>query len=235
VQRLNRFAVLAEVEGRLTNVFLPNPGRLTELLSPGRELILRRRPEGKGKTRFEALAARDGEILVPLDSRLPNRLFLKALTERTFDTFSAFPHIKPEYPYLDSRFDFMLSSPDRQCIVEVKSCTLVRHGVALFPDAPTARGTRHLRELKDARRRGFRACVAFIIQRNDASVFAPYWARDPEFASTLLDASKEGVEVFAWKVLPVDESLRITLDGRVRVRLSAPRTLASERGGNRRV
>ncbi len=168
---------------------------------------------------FEVLAVVCRDLVVPIDSRLPNSLFHMALTRGELEPFASYPTVQREHRYGKSRFDFLLSSPQEKCLVEVKSCTLVRDGVALFPDAPTLRGRRHVEELVKAKQEGYRACIAFIVQRNDAIRFRSFAENDALFAAALLEASLRGVEVFAWKVKKVDESLLVSLDGQIPVLL----------------
>lgn len=136
--------------------------------------------------------------MVSVDSRVPNRLVLQALKNRDIEELSAYNTIKPEHPYRQNRFDFLLANKQERCLLEAKSCTLVKDGVAIFPDAKTERGRRHVRDLMEAKKEGDRACVLFVVQRTDAHTFSPNDETDPEFAKVLRDASVEGVEVFAY-------------------------------------
>lgn len=112
--------------------------------------------------------------------------------------FSKHNTVKPEYPYGHTRFDFLLSNGHEHCLLEVKSCTLVKDGVAMFPDAETKRGSRHVKDLLEAKNEGYRACILFVIQRTDASVFSPNDEADPEFGKVLRHAATQGVEVYAY-------------------------------------
>ena len=91
-----------------------------------------------------------------------------------------------------------MSNGNEKCLLEVKSCTLVKEGVALFPDAPTVRGVRHLRELTEAKKEGYRTCVLFVIQRVNSHTFAPNDETDPKFGEAFRDALKNGVEAYAY-------------------------------------
>ncbi|MBI2183493.1 MAG: DNA/RNA nuclease SfsA [Thaumarchaeota archaeon] len=217
LRRLNRFAVLFESDGKVSEAFMPNSGRLLELLKPAASLILKRKMEGKSS--FELLAVRTNGMVVPIGSRLPNKLFHLAVVQRFLPPFAAYTDVKPEYRYGSSRLDFLLSNDTERCLVEMKSCTLVKGGVALFPDAPTERGTKHVLELLKAKQESFRACVVFIVQRSDAVVMRPYWENDARFGEAVWEASRKGVEIFAWKVRPVDESLRITIGDQIPVEI----------------
>jgi sugar fermentation stimulation protein A len=202
VARKNRFLLSAEVEGSREDVHLPNPGRLAELLSPGASLLLHPtavRGTSARKTRFGAFAVETPEGWTTIDSRLPNRLFREALEEGRLEPFQGYGIIRPEFPYAGGRVDFLLEGEGLPpCLVEVKGCTLVREGTALFPDAPTRRGTRHLAELGKAVGEGFRACVVFVIQRPGAKVLRPNGKTDRDFAREALRAAEAGVGFHAY-------------------------------------
>jgi len=197
-RRLNRFLTLVSLNGRAVLCFLPNPGRMEELLVPRVKVVLREAEGKHRKTRYELLAVYQDDLLVSVDTRIPNRLLFEAFKERRLDPFSHYDVIKPEYVYGQSRFDFLLRNNVERCLIEAKSCTLVRRGVALFPDAPTLRGRRHVSELARARREGYRACVIFIIQRTDVDAFSPNDVTDPAFGAALRKASAEGLELYAY-------------------------------------
>lgn len=204
LQRTSRFSLRAGVRGVEVECFLPNPGRLGELLRPGTQLLLRRPPSPKGrKTELDVLAAclaspSGGEAVVTLDARIPNALMKEALKAGGLYEFEGYRYVRSEPAYGSGRFDFLLDPP---CLVEVKSCTLVQEGVALFPDAPTARGRRHLEELRAALRDGYRACIVFVVQREDALRLEPNWRTDPAFAREFQEAVWEGVEAVAYATL----------------------------------
>jgi sugar fermentation stimulation protein A len=231
ISRPNRFLALVKINEGVVPCYLPDPGRLKELLHPGVELVVRtllnrscshrspKRKSGKRpqestrggigrKTRYDILAVvreeGDGEKLVSLDSRLPNRLVHEALLQKQIKEFQEYNKITPEYTFGSSRLDFLLErwgdASGGRCLLEVKSCNLTVDGVALFPDAPTERGRRHVEELVEAKTHGKydRACVLFIVQRDDAHRFEPYRSNDPIFAEALHYALSRGVEAYAY-------------------------------------
>jgi len=171
-----------------------------ELLTPGTKVILREALKESRKTRYDLIGVFYNDHVVSVDSRVPNNLVLEALKNRDIEELSEYNMIKPEYGYGHTRFDFFLTNEHEGCLLEVKSCTLVKDGVAMFPDAETERGRRHVRDLVKAKKEGYRACVLFIVQRTDAHVFAPNDETDPEFGKVLRDAVMKGVEVYAYKV-----------------------------------
>jgi sugar fermentation stimulation protein A len=156
--------------------------------------------------------------MVSIDTRVPNRLVREALRNSDLPELTGYQGIQPEYRYGHSRLDFLLTRDEARCLVEVKSCTLVEDGVARFPDAPTARGRRHLAELITAKQEGMRACVLFVVQREDAQWFTPNDATDPAFGMMLRRAVQEGVEAYAY-LAPLGGHT-IVLHGRIEVVLT---------------
>ncbi|MCS7123893.1 MAG: DNA/RNA nuclease SfsA [Candidatus Bathyarchaeota archaeon] len=220
-RRLTRFSALVKVDGKTLPCFLPNPGRLRELLAHDVRVVLREGPIAKGgrKTVYDIIGVYSGDVIVSVDSHFPNRLVFEALKKGDLPEFHGYEVIKPEPRRGLMRFDFLLRGGPavKPCLLEVKSCTLVREGVALFPDAPTERGTKHVLELAKALNEGFRAAVLFIIQRRDAKVFTPNDETDPKFGAALREAAKKGVEVYAYSASFTGK--RMVLNGKVKVML----------------
>ena len=206
-KRLNRFLGLAELNSNEVEVYIPNPGRLQELLIPGATIYIHEKTKPGRKTRFDLILVEDEGVLVSIDSRIPNRLFEEALKQGTLKRFEGFHVEAREFQLDDSRIDFLLGGP-RLMLVEVKSCTLVEGDTALFPDAPTERGRRHLRNLT-YRPRGFEAAIVFIIQRGDAVRFRPNSRLDPEFTEALREAHRSGVEVYAYLCQVTPKSIEV--------------------------
>lgn len=199
LERENRFRVRMEVDGRPVPAHLPNSGRLTELLTPGRPCRLVPHPEPHRRTPLDLLLVEYAGVLVSVDARLPGPLVAEAVTEGRLPEFSGFVHLEREVRCGESRLDFRLDGPNGPLWLETKSVTLVEDGVALFPDAPTLRGQRHLRQLAAQAARGERGAVVFVVQRPDAEVFMPHHRADPAFAAALTEAARAGVEVHAFR------------------------------------
>lgn len=207
--RENRFRVRVEVDGRLVAAHLPNSGRLMELLAPGRPCRLVPRPEPHRRTPLDLLLVEYAGVLVSVDARLPGPLFAEAVTEGQLPEFSGFIRLEREVRCGENRIDFRLDCPGGPLWVETKSVTLVEEGVALFPDAPTLRGQRHLRQLAARVEQGERAAVVFVVQRPDAEVFMPHARADPAFAAALAEAARAGVEVYSFRCEVRPEEIRI--------------------------
>ena len=196
IRRDNRFRATVKVGGEEVWAHVPNSGKLTDLFQSGRPVWLAPAAAPHRKTAFDLMLVELPSGLVSADARLPNPLFAEALKAGRVAGFD-YAEVEREVAVGASRIDFRLSGPPGECWVETKSVTLVEDGVALFPDVPTARGSRHLQELMALKSRGMRAAVVFVIQRQDAGAFAPHERVDPLFASTLREAMSVGVEVRA--------------------------------------
>ncbi len=198
IRRDNRFRITVEIEDEPVAAHLPSSGRLTELLTPDRLCWLASCPSPRRKTRFDLKLVEYAGVLVSVDARLPNSLFAEALEVGRLAPFQDYAHFKREVRLGNSRLDFRLNKSDGVCWVEVKSVTLVEDGVARFPDAPTVRGARHVRELTAAVSKGKKAAIVFIIQRPDARRFVLHDSADPAFGAVLREATSVGVGVYAW-------------------------------------
>lgn len=209
MRRVNRFRVTVRVEGEEVDAHLPNSGRLTELLTRDRPCWLRPASSPRRKTDFDLKLVDFAHVLVSVDARLPNPLLAEALEERRLAPFRACTDFDREVVLMESRIDFRLWMPTGVLWVETKSVTLVEDGVALFPDAPTARGSRHVHGLSNAVRGGDGAAVVFVVQRPDARSFAPYDAADPAFGEALRSAAEAGVDVYAWNCRVSKEAIAI--------------------------
>ncbi len=211
VRRLNRFAALMTLDGEEVLTHVANSGRLAELLTPQNPMLLAPAPStAKRKTRYDLALVEAGGVLVSADARLPNAIASEAIRKGRIPELSGYDNITREVQFEDSRLDLLLSRPGGRCYVEVKSVTLVEDHTALFPDAPTARGRRHLATLRRAREQGHRAAVVFVVQRPDADAFEPNVQADPKFAEALDDAVRCGVEVFAYRCAVSRTSIEIS-------------------------
>ncbi len=217
VERLNRFAGLAWLEGRNERVHVRNSGRLRELLVPGRRILLEPSARVGRRTGFTVALVRMFRGYVSLDAHLPNALLQAGFQAGSVPGFRGYRLVRREPAMGRNRADFLLARGTRHCLVEVKSVTLVRDGLALFPDAPTRRGRVHLEHLIGARRLGMAAAVLFVIQRSDAAAFTPNDRTDPAFAWALTRAVRAGVRVRAFTCRVT--RLGICLDRSVLVRV----------------
>ena len=218
ITRLNRFAALVEVDGREEMVHVANSGRLRELFEPGRRLLLAPAPGEHRKTQYDLALVDLGHTLVSADARLPNALVAEALQAGALQPYTEYPEVRREVTYGESRLDLALDGPAGRCYLETKSVTLVEDGGgALFPDAPTTRGVKHLHTLTQAAAEGHRAGAIFVVQRSDAACLIPHDESDPEFGKVLREAKAAGVDVLAYRCSVTREE--ITLADPIPVRL----------------
>ena len=196
ISRPNRFIAEVDIAGRKETVHVKNTGRCKELLVPGCEVWLNEPGTEGRKTRYDLVAVRKNNgILFNIDSQAPNKVVKEWLLKQPYD------NVIPEYSYGDSRIDFYMErfsgqvEPER-FLMEVKGCTLEIEGVGYFPDAPTQRGVKHIRELIRARSEGFRAVLAFVIQMDGVREVRPNVKMHPEFGEAMEEAKTAGVEIW---------------------------------------
>ncbi len=191
LRRLNRFIAEVEVDGAVCKAHVRNTGRCTAVISPGAEISLQRNSDPARKTAWTLIAVNTAEYgWVNLDSLAPNKISGEWLE------FQGFQHIRPEYHFGESRIDFCAERGGELYLIEVKGCTLEQNGVGLFPDAPTSRGAKHLRELAGAAGKGYRSAIAFVIMLNGITEVQPNSEIDPEFAAEFANALAAGVEAY---------------------------------------
>ena len=188
IDRPNRFTARAEIGGQTETVHVKNTGRCRELLLPGAEVFLSVSGNPARKTAYDLIAVRKTSgLLVNIDSQAPNIVAREWLETQGYDV------IRPEYRYGQSRLDFMMERGNERFLMEVKGCTLERDGIGYFPDAPTARGVKHLHELTNAA--GCRRMLMFVIQMEGITEVRGNRETDPDFCRALEDAKNAGVEV----------------------------------------
>ena len=193
IKRSNRFVATVLLCGKETAVHVKNTGRLGELLVPGAKVYLAKSENPARKTAYDLVAVYRNGALFNVDSQVPNRVVQEALPRY----FSNITYVKPEYVYADARIDFYMEADGKRILLEVKGVTLDAGGTARFPDAPTLRGTKHLRHLAQSVRDGFTPYVFFCLQWQGATAFSPNEATDPLFAQALKDAVNAGVTPLA--------------------------------------
>ena len=205
LSRPNRFIAHVAIDGADTVVHVKNTGRCRELLVPGATVYVARSTNPNRKTAYDLIAVEKSGRLINMDAQAPNRVFGEFA--RVFDP--AVQAVHPEFAYGQSRLDFCLTTPAGLHLVEVKGVTLEEGGHTRFPDAPTERGIKHLRELERAVAEGHRATVFFVIQMADVLDFAPNDLTHPAFGEALRHAAAAGVEVTAYDCAVTPDTLTI--------------------------
>jgi len=190
ISRPNRFIAEVEIDGKPETVHVKNTGRCKELLLPGCEVWLTDPGTPNRKTKYDLVAVRKSNgMLINMDSQAPNKVVKEWLAKQNYDK------IVPEYTYGASRIDFYMERGKERYLMEVKGCTLEVDGVGYFPDAPTERGIKHLRELMKAVEDGYHAILLFVIQMDEVREVRANVATHPEFGIALEEAKNAGVEV----------------------------------------
>lgn len=197
IERENRFRVKIQLGNICTSAHLANPGRLQELLVRDAEIWVSKAQNPKRRTQYSLELVKTNNTLVSVNSQIPNALVDNALKNYQFPDMPDYKSYRGEVPYGNSRLDFCIFHKTTLTWLEVKSVTLVRKRIATFPDAPTLRGQRHLRELIAAVQKGTRSMVAFVVQREDAVAFSPNDTTDPAFSQLLREADLAGVDCVA--------------------------------------
>ena len=228
--RPNRFIAHVEIEGKLETVHVKNTGRCKELLIPGCTVILEDFRNRSGyenrKTKFDLIAVyknldqihplykNHNFLLINMDSQAPNKVVAEWLALQDYD------FVKPEFTYGNSRVDFYMEKKTtaseeqkaatyQKFLMEVKGCTLEKNGIGYFPDAPTERGVKHLKELAAAVEHGYQCYLAFVIQVPGVKTVLPNIETHPEFGKALEEAKKAGVEVLFLQCSASEDELKI--------------------------
>ena len=195
ISRPNRFIARVQVDGKEEICHVKNTGRCRELLVPGARVLLEEAENPHRKTRFDLVQVYKGDLLVNMDSQMPN-----FLVREWMEAGGLFPDLRMtamEKKYGSSRFDLYAEHGEHKAFLEVKGVTLEENGIARFPDAPTQRGIRHMRELMDCVKEGYEAYLIFVIQMKGVHSFQPNWRTQPEFGHVLREAAQAGVQVIA--------------------------------------
>lgn len=205
LNRPNRFIAEVDIEGHKEIVHVKNTGRCKELLIPGCEVWLTAPGTPERKTKYDLVAVKKSTgVLFNIDSQAPNKVVKEWLAEQDYDV------VTPEYKYGNSRIDFYMEKGEDKYLMEVKGCTLEFDGMGYFPDAPTERGVKHIRELIKAKKEGYNASLAFVIQMDGVTEVRPHIETDPEFGKAFEDAKKAGVEIKFLTCHVEPKELRIT-------------------------
>ena len=193
--RPNRFIAHARLGDDMITCHVKNTGRCKELLTPGVTVYVQHMDNPLRKTQYDLIAVRKGRRLINMDSQAPNRVFYEHLQSGHY--IEGITLIKPEAKSGSSRFDFYIEADGRRIFIEVKGVTLEEDGVVLFPDAPTERGVRHLRELMRCVVAGYEAHVVFVVQMSGVLYFMPNDKTHLAFGEALREAAAAGVQIAA--------------------------------------
>ena len=208
LERPNRFIAYVELMGKRERVHVKNTGRCKELLLPGACVYLEKSENPERSTAFDLVAVKKGERIVNMDSQAPNSVVEEWL--RKGELFGEKAEVKREVTYLDSRFDFSITDEyGHVSFLEVKGCTLEKDGVVMFPDAPTERGVKHVKELIKAKKEGYGAYILILVQMNGVKYFVPNWDTHPAFGEALREAKRNGVVILCYDSIVTSDSITL--------------------------
>jgi len=212
IKRYKRFLADISLEnGESLTVHCPNSGSMRGCSEPGSPVIISKSDNPKRKYAWTLEMIQNEEVWIGINTSLTNKLVHEALAGKIITDFGKILSIRPEVKVSDaSRLDFLLETESGRVYLEVKNCSMAEDNIALFPDAVTARGTKHLHELNRLREEGFDTAVLFCVQRADADSFAPAEAIDPLYAQTLKEVYNQGVRVLAYQARVEPNEVLIT-------------------------
>ncbi len=217
IRRLNRFVgEFLSRDGKIDQCHILNPGRMKEFLVKDATIFVEKSQGKHRKLNYSLIYVKKNDVFIGIDSILPNKLFEDALKNRMIDEFKDYKEYKREYPYGHdgkSKIDFFI---DGTTFVEIKSTNCVIENEARFPDAPSTRAQKHIKELIAELEKGNRAYVVFLIKRNDARAVRPYDEIDPEFGNLLRLAIGMGLKIMAFSIDYFDEGKRAKLGERIK-------------------
>ncbi len=213
LERPNRFIAHVEIDGAEHVVHVKNTGRCKELLIPGATVYLEKSNNPSRRTAYDLIAVQKGERLINMDSQIPNKVVEEWLRKGSF--LHDLILIRPETRYGNSRFDFYVETVREKIFIEVKGVTLEENGRVRFPDAPSERAVKHVEELVQAKKQGYRVIVLFVIQMKGVTYFTPNRDTQPEFADALEKAVQAGVEVYAYDCYVTPEEIQLAEEVRV--------------------
>ncbi|MGE4214720.1 MAG: DNA/RNA nuclease SfsA [Anaerotignaceae bacterium] len=217
LKRPNRFIAFVIIDGEEETVHVKNTGRCKELLISGAKVILEKSENPKRKTKYSLIAVYKGDMLINMDSQVPNAVVAEALREGKISEIGAVSFTKREVTFSQSRFDIYYEKGEKKGFIEVKGVTLERDGVALFPDAPTIRGTRHVYEMIKAKEEGYEANIMLLIQMMGVEYFTPNMEMDKNFTQALSLAKEKGINIMAYDSVVRENSIYI--GKRIEIRL----------------
>jgi len=207
ISRPNRFIAHIEINGKVEICHVKNTGRCKELLIPNAKVFVQENNNSKRKTKFSLISVIKEKKLINMDSQIPNKIVHEWISDGNL--IKDITLIKPESKYKNSRFDFYIETENRKAFIEVKGVTLENQGVVKFPDAPTERGIKHVKELCECMKEGYDAYIIFVVQMKNVLHFEPNVETHKEFAEALKEAKKQGVNILAVDCEVKEDSIKI--------------------------
>ena len=211
IKRYKRFFVDIKYQNETITAHCPNTGSMMGLLNKGNNVWFSETNNPKRKLKYTLEIVNIDKKLIGINTHLTNKIVLEALNQKRIKNLAKFDHIKTEVKFSDkTRFDFLISNNKEKCFLEVKNVTLVRSNkTAEFPDAITSRGTKHLKELINAKKKGYKSCILYLIQREDCKSFKIANDIDQEYKTTFNEALKNGVKMLCYDCKLSDEEIKL--------------------------
>lgn len=209
LKRPNRFIAHVILNGKEEIVHVKNTGRCREILLQGARVILEKSVNPNRKTAYSLICAYKGNTLINIDSQVPNAVVFEGIHDGRVRGLNEIKKLKREVFYGNSRFDIYFEAYSRKGFIEVKGVTLEEKGIAMFPDAPTERGSKHVYEMAKAVQEGYEGYIFFLIQMRGVKYFTPNKKMDKEFASALKYARDNGVKILAYDSLVTEDEIII--------------------------
>ncbi|CDZ75144.1 Sugar fermentation stimulation protein [Peptoniphilus sp. ING2-D1G] len=213
IERTNRFICYCDINGEKNKVYVPNTGRCKEILVEGADVVLSESKDSHRKTKYTLLSVYTNGGLINIDSQAPNKIVYDAIIERKIFKDVELTIISKEKSYLDSRFDIYYEGLRKEKLIkgfiEIKGVTLFENNIAYFPDAPTLRGLKHIKELITALKEGYESNIVLLIQKQGSKYFLPNYKMQPEFAKYLYKAQTQGVNIKAYDTLVTENEITL--------------------------
>ena len=200
IKRYKRFFTDIKYKNKIITAHCPNSGSMMGLLNKGNDAWFSVSENPKRKLKYTLEMVNVNKNLIGINTQLTNKIVLEALNQKKIKNLVKFDHIKTEVKFSDkTRFDFLISNNKEKCFLEVKNVTLVRSNkTAEFPDAITSRGTKHLKELINAKKKGFKSYILYLIQREDCKFFKIASDIDKEYKKAFDEAQNSGVQILCY-------------------------------------
>lgn len=210
IKRINRFIAEVKINNIIQKVHVKNTGRCKELFIEGTKIYLQQSNNPERKTKYSLISIYKGNKLINIDSQIPNFVVYEGIKSGLISEFNDISYIKKEKKYNNSRFDIYYKRKNgKEGFIEIKGVTLENNGTAMFPDAPTSRGRKHINEMIQAVKEGYEGNIFFLIQMDGINKFISNDKTDPEFGKALRIAYKSRVNVFVYNSIVTKDTISI--------------------------
>ncbi len=210
LKRPNRFIAQVLINGVEETVHVRNTGRCREILLPGAKVVLEDCSNNPNrKTKYSLIAVWKGDMLINMDSQVPNAVVFEALSENKIQGYENLTYIKREVSFENSRYDIYYEKDNQKGFIEVKGVTLENNHIASFPDAPTERGSKHVLEMIEAIKQGYSGAIFFLIQMKGPISFRPNWKMDKNFSDAIKTAHENGVDILIYDSIVSNDEIYI--------------------------